>query len=479
MNIYGWLREHGYDTLDESYYSYIDLWREWYLGEVPAFHSYKVFNGVSSVTCKRYKLSMANKVCNDWANLLLNEKVKINHPDQRTQEYIIAQLDANRFWVRGNQAQCDKMWAGLVAYVPYPKNVTVDEQTGRILGADGITINISCGRGIIPLTVKNGECTECAFCTDTKKGDKRYTLLQICRKDTDGTYLFENKLFDTTNSQCKEVALNTVDRYADVVPVFRTGLTEPPFVLDKPNLPNPIDPNGAFGVAVFASAIDVLKGIDSIYDAYINEYTLGKKRIVASAETVHTSVKNPDGTYTRLEHPVFDPNDVIFYQLPGGIKQDSSFVTPIDMSIRAEEMKSGLHDNINLLSTKCGFGENHYRFDSAGVTTATQIVSENSTLFRTLKKHEIILDDALKRLCRLIVQYGKLISGLPLDDSSDVTIDFDDSIIEDRQSQNNDMRADVAAGILRPEYYIMKKYGVSEKEAQEMIPEAGPLPSVI
>ena len=106
-------------------------------------------------------------------------------------------------------------------------------------------------------------------------------------------------------------------------------------------------------------------------------------------------------------------------------------------------------------------------------------MSENSTLFRTLKKHEIILDDALKRLCRLIVQYGKLISGLPLDDSSDVTIDFDDSIIEDRQSQNNDMRADVAAGILRPEYYIMKKYGVSEKEAQEMIPEAGPLPSVI
>ena len=33
------------------------------------------------------------------------------------------------------------------------------------------------------------------------------------------------------------------------------------------------------------------------------------------------------------------------------------------------------------------------------------------------------------------------------------------------------MQADVAAGILRPELYIMKKYGVDEKTALEMMPK--------
>ena len=50
-------------------------------------------------------------------------------------------------------------------------------------------------------------------------------------------------------------------------------------------------------------------------------------------------------------------------------------------------------------------------------------------------------------------------------------IDFDDSIIEDTQATLNDMRMDVASGILKPEYYLSKKYGVTEEEAKGMMPD--------
>ena len=53
-------------------------------------------------------------------------------------------------------------------------------------------------------------------------------------------------------------------------------------------------------------------------------------------------------------------------------------------------------------------------------------------------------------------------------------MDFDDSIIEDKQSVYNDMRLDVSAGLLKPELYIMKKYNVSQEEAHSMIPNVQP-----
>ena len=34
------------------------------------------------------------------------------------------------------------------------------------------------------------------------------------------------------------------------------------------------------------------------------------------------------------------------------------------------------------------------------------------------------------------------------------------------------MQQDVSSGLIRPELYIMKKYGVDEKTAQEMMPQA-------
>ena len=59
-------------------------------------------------------------------------------------------------------------------------------------------------------------------------------------------------------------------------------------------------------------------------------------------------------------------------------------------------------------------------------------------------------------------------------DTTPVTVDFDDSIIEDKQQILNDMRLDVSGGILKPEIYLSKKYNVSEEEARQMMPEPEP-----
>ena len=462
MNLLDWLKEQGYRVSDVMQ-SYVQNWHEWYVGDVKSFHNYRVYTGKRHVNCKRKSLGMAKQVCQDWADLLLNEKVHINHTSETTEDFIVSVLDDNDFWVRGNQAVEDAFWSGLVACVPYPVGVRTGSN-GVITGADGIKIAFSVGDQIIPLTVDNGVCTECAFKSDTKVGDKIYTALQMCVL-SNGLYVIHNKLFETTADNFREIENpSTIKGFEHLVSKWETGMTEPPFVFIKPNIKNSIDSNSPFGMSVFAGAMDVLKGLDTVYDAYVNEYLLGKMRVMVSAEAV-----NFDNGL-----PVFDPDDVVFYALPASGRADEKpMITTVQPQIRAEEMRLGLEDNLKLLSMRCGFGERHYNFDNGNVTTATQVISENSHMFRTLKKHEIVLDSFFKGLARILTFYGRFYLHQPLQDG-EITVDFDDSIIEDKASVNNDMRLDVSAGVLKPEIYLAKKYNVSIEEAREMIPSAEP-----
>ena len=60
------------------------------------------------------------------------------------------------------------------------------------------------------------------------------------------------------------------------------------------------------GVAIYSSAIDVLRSLDIKYDSYSNEFELGRKRIFVAPEML----KNTD------DSPAFDPEDTVFYKLP-------------------------------------------------------------------------------------------------------------------------------------------------------------------
>lgn len=164
-----------------------------------------------------------------------------------------------------------------------------------------------------------------------------------------------------------------------------------------------------------------MQGVDIAYDSYVNEFRLGKKRIMVKP----SASKYLDG------QPVFDTNDVAFYVLPEDTG-DGAIITPIDMTLRTAEHNTGIQDQLNILSSKCGFGETYYRFNGGSVATATQVISENSTMFRTIKKHEIILNDVLVELCRILLRLGNTAMNAGLDEDVEISIDFDDSIIESK-----------------------------------------------
>ena len=104
--IYEKLREMGYGSGgDPGEEERIALWRSWYEGEVPHFHSYRVYNGQKRVLCRRAGLGMAKKVCEDWANLLMNERVRIRAAGEKEQRFLDRVFEENRFFPAANRLQ--------------------------------------------------------------------------------------------------------------------------------------------------------------------------------------------------------------------------------------------------------------------------------------------------------------------------------------------------------------------------------------
>lgn len=464
MNIIKYLNKAGYDTLNSGFYTLIDTWQSWYIGSVRKFHRYKMWNGKEHVTCKRLSLGMAKKISEDIADLLLNERVQITIQDNNTSDFVMGVLNANNFFVVGNDYQERKAYTGTVAYVPYLNNIRIDKNGDILTGSGDVKINYVSAENIYPLSWCNGYISECAFVFPKVIGTKKYNHIQI-HKIEDDEYIIENHVVENTTGAGKEIPAsewNSLKGFESMAEYVRTGSKERQFVIDRLNIVNNWHSDNPMGVAIFANSLDVLQGIDSIYDSYINEFTLGKKRIFVAPEMLGMDLYG---------NPVFDPNDVIFYQLPEGFLKDGGKpIESVDMEIRAEQHEKGINDSLNMLSMKCGFGQNHYRFENGSIQTATQVISENSDMFRSINKHELILEPVLKELIRIIARLGKVI-GVSVNPETEIVVDFDDSIIEDKQAERQSDRQDVSMGVMSLAEYRAKWYGETEEEAEKKLPE--------
>ena len=157
----------GTAPIDPSFYTYIRMWDSWYRSNVAKFHTYRVYNGSGYTRCRRHSFGGAKLVCEDMANLLLNERVKftIGTPSEATgkiedtvanstYDFVKLVLNNARWWKLGNEYQERKAALGTVAYVPYLDNAVVDEE-GNILSGD-VKIAYFTAPNIYPITWENG-----------------------------------------------------------------------------------------------------------------------------------------------------------------------------------------------------------------------------------------------------------------------------------------------------------------------------------
>lgn len=464
MNIFNYFKQKGIDTVDQSFYKKIDEWVSWYVGNVRRHSFYRIYTGRGTYKkCQRKSMGMAKKLSEDIADLLLNERVTITLNDEKTNEYVKKVLEENRFQVMGNDSQERKAFTGTVAYIPYLDNMEVGEE-GEVISGE-IKINYVDAPNIYPVSWNNGRVSECIFSFPHVVNRKKYIHLQSHILEG-GEYLIKNTVLRSESgsrdgTELAEDEWRKLKPFATMAAETRTGSDKPQFVIDRLNIVNNTDVSNPMGVAIYANAIDILKKLDIEYDSYCNEFDLGRKRIFVKPEML----TNVDGS------AAFDPDDSVFYALPEDYEAgQDGLIKEIDMNLRTEQHSQAINDDLSYLSLKCGFGTAHYKFDSAGVKTATEIISENSDMYRMIKKHEIVLEDALKQLIDIIIRLG-IVLHEPLNPDCEAVINFDDSIIEDKETERNRDRQDVSMGVMSQAEYRAKWYGETLEEAQKNLPE--------
>ena len=103
--------------------------------------------------------------------------------------------------------------------------------------------------------------------------------------------------------------------------------------------------------------------------------------------------------------------------------------------------------------------------------TATEIKVLKQRSYATVADNQKALQAALEQLVYAMDVWATLGRLAPAG-TYDISYEWDDSVIVDTQSEQVIRMQEVAAGLLRPEQYLMWRYGVSEQDAKAMMPDA-------
>lgn len=390
----------GYTLPEDDTYEAMQTWLNWYKGFVADFHRYWIQTGQKRRTrMKRTTLKMAKSVCEEHAKLLINDRVSITCEGFTELGELLARTD---FRKQANRLVELAFALGTGAFVEYKD-------------ADGQpVIDFVRGDMIFPLRWRGQTVIDCAFGSRiTLQDGKRGYYIQLHEQMHNQVYRIRNVYL---NQEGKKIPAPR-----DVQENIVTGSTAPLFQLIRPARVNTVDLDSPLGMSVFGDAVDSLRGVDLVYDSYLNEFNLGRKRCMVP-QSMATMLQEKDGVIA----PNFDPRDTVFYvyeQSPDG-KQDMRFIDP---TLRVDEHTKALQQMLDLLSFKCGLGVGRFRFEGGTVKTAKEVIAQNSDLYQSIKRNEQVIESAVFDLIRALA----FLSGHTSPDKLTPVITFDDSIFED------------------------------------------------
>lgn len=450
-------------TFDYSIYNqYIMNMYEWYRGYNPQFHRVKLFNGSKDIKYDKAHLNMAKHICEDLSTLICNENLNVMMNDCVEKEFLLGHnemtgiLGQNDFW-----NELAKLFEITCALGTGAVEVVVEDMLrigDKIVAGNSSKIKIvkHDAFGIIPLSWDNTmKIKEVAFIDQYKIKNDTFLDLRIHVLE-DGKYVIYNKKLKCVGNG-DFVNYNVVSDDS-ILNRFDTQSDNAWFSILRLPIVNNYDIKSPMGASVYGNAIDILKNIDDAFDILCDEYRNGKKKVFYSKSMLNI---NEDGK------PIIpdDDNKTVFYYVGddltanGAGLEDKLPIKEFNPDLRISNISDGINNGLNYLSSACGLGNNFYNFNGGTVArTATEVVSENSAMWRTVRKYEIALEKNMMELFKTLFIVENLIHGTNYNTNVNISINFDTAIIEDKSKERDRRLQEVKLGVLSAEEYRAMYY---------------------
>ena len=464
--------------LDPAYYGQIETWRQWWQGEVPGVHTRTAEYAGGAKKRRLASLRMPKRVCEDWANLLLNDRTTFQIKDAATARYLLGDdeqqvgglLRELHFWRNANALVEQAYWSGTGAFVLSAENLTVVNGKAVPGPETRLQLDYDPASCILPLRVERGVVTEAAFASECRIDGKPAVYLQT-HTGNETRRTIRNEWFRTSGPVSGVPDFRKMPAPPGMVESITVTGSPPWFALFSPAAVKNIPGGDGLGMSVFAEALAEAQGIDLAFDNYREDIRLGHKKIFYSAD-ICRKVVDKDGA----EHAIPPDDDVVsqFVTLPekaGSLDQPSEY-HEYNPDLRVEQNHKAVQDMLDLFSFKCGLGCHRYNFELGKVTTATEYNGSRQDLVQSANKNQIPIEGALISIVRAILWAAKNLQQADVDPDTALSVDWDDSYITDAETRMTQMREDALSGLLPRYKYLAARYGISEEDARKLAEEA-------
>ena len=304
----------------------------------------------------------------------------------------------------------------------------------------------------------SGNITGCIFVDRKKKGSVIYSRLEH-HELIDGGYRITNTAYKNTvgdDSLGNRIPLTAVEEWKDLSPeAFIPDIEKPLYGYFKIPIANNIDTRSPLGCSVYSRAVNLIKEADKQYSRILWEYEGSELAINAAADLFKANGELPEG------------KDRLYVKID---TDQEDFFKEWSPQIRDQSLFNGLNRLLQRIEFACGLAYGTLSDMQTVAKTATEIKASKQRTYSTVSDIQKSLEHALIDLVDAMNVWARLY-GLGSSEEYEVSFEWDDSLAMDMDTEYNLMLREVSAGILKPEYYLKRRYGVTDEQLKEMMPE--------
>jgi A118 family predicted phage portal protein len=454
-------KRHGFNPIVGDIDKKQAEWLSWYRGDVNNFHTFKKSINGHQREFERMTMNMPKKLCEDWVSLIWNEKCEIKIENANTAKIVKNVLYDNNFETQFANLLELAFGMGMGYMIEY-----LEEDVTKI-----DFINFQNG---FPLQWDNGRLTALVTYTVNKKDDN-YVSHLIYHTIKDGIYTAEHKAYisEKKGSLGEEAPLELV---YDGEPKMEFEVPYPFFQIIKPNVNNQHDINSPLGVSIYSAMLSYFKNVDVLFDVYQNEGLNNKTRIVLSSEFAGTKMVVDEATGEARYVRYLDDQDTAIEVYPMENVGDKQ--KPVEFfqgKFQFDQLGLAIDKLVKLIGFRASLGKNFYAFSEEGVNYQNEksVITSNNDTYRTKKKHEQVLGEAIKHMIYAILELESVAGRYNGDiEQEQIEIVFDDSIVTNDEQIKEDMFMLADKGMI-PKYKVVAKVmNLSDDDAKELVDNA-------